>query len=59
VPITLVYGEQDKTVASAERLARERPHAELIVLPQTGHYVQYARPDELVAAIVETVAKRK
>jgi pimeloyl-ACP methyl ester carboxylesterase len=59
LPITLVYGEQDKTVTSAARLARELPHAKLITLPQTGHYVQYARPDELVAAIMETVARRE
>lgn len=53
-PVFLVYGEQDaRNHRDAERLAREIPGARLTSLPNTGHYVQYARPDELARVIAQ------
>lgn len=52
-PLVIVCGEQDRNHEDALRLAREIPGARLVVLPDTGHYVQYARPHELVAVIEE------
>jgi pimeloyl-ACP methyl ester carboxylesterase len=50
----IVCGEEDKNHEDALRLGREIPGARLVTLPRTGHYVQYARPDELAAIIEET-----
>ena len=53
-PVVIVCGEEDKNHEDALRLGREIPGARLVTLPRTGHYVQYARPDELAAIIEET-----
>ena len=52
-PVVIVCGEEDKNREDAVRLGREIPGARLVMLPRTGHYVQYARPDELAAIIEE------
>lgn len=53
----IVCGEQDaRSHVDALRLAREIPGARLVVLPDTGHYVQYARPDALIGLIEEAAA---
>ncbi len=58
-PVFLVYGEQDaRNYADAQRLSREIPGARLVSLPGTGHYVQFARPDELCRVIEEAAAAR-
>lgn len=55
-PVFIVVGDQDAVpLAAAERLARDIAGAHLAVLPQTGHYVQYARPAELVQVIETAV----
>lgn len=56
-PIVIVCGQQDvRNHEDALRLAREIPGARLVVLPDTGHYVQYARPDALIGLIEEAAA---
>ncbi len=50
--VDLVYGRDDPSAVQAEtRLAKEIPRAHLLVLDGTGHYVQFARPDALLAVI--------
>jgi pimeloyl-ACP methyl ester carboxylesterase len=55
-PVVVVCGDQDGNHADARRLARDIPGARLVLLPDTGHYVQYARPEALVAAIEDAAA---
>lgn len=51
-PVFIVVGDHDaKPLVSAARLAHEIPGARLVSLPNTGHYVQYARPGELLRVI--------
>lgn len=51
-PTFLVYGANDVRAGSdGPRLARAIPGARFVSLPDTGHYVQYARPDAVVQAI--------
>jgi pimeloyl-ACP methyl ester carboxylesterase len=57
-PVAIVCGDQDPpNTAQAKRLAAEIPGARLVMLADTGHYVQFARPDELIALIDETAAR--
>ena len=56
-PVFLVCGEQDeRNYRDAQRLVREIPGARLRSLPDTGHYVQFARPDDLARVIDEAAA---
>jgi pimeloyl-ACP methyl ester carboxylesterase len=58
-PVFLVYGQQDdRNYADAQRLEREIPGSRLVSLPNTGHYVQFARPDELCRVIEEAATAR-
>jgi pimeloyl-ACP methyl ester carboxylesterase len=52
-PVVIVCGAEDHNRGDAERLARDIPGSRLVTLANTGHYVQFARPDALVAAIGE------
>jgi pimeloyl-ACP methyl ester carboxylesterase len=53
----IVEGAEDRgSLDSAQRLSRDVPGAHLVLLPATGHYVQYARPDELIRTIDEAAA---
>jgi pimeloyl-ACP methyl ester carboxylesterase len=55
-PVFIVVGDQVAVpLAAAERLARDIPGARQTVLPETGHYVQYARPAELIQVIEAAV----
>ena len=55
-PVVVVCGEDDeRPYRDGQRLARDIPSARLVTFPNTGHYVQYARPDDL-AHIVEQAA---
>ena len=47
----IVCGDADHNHDDAVRLGGEIPGARLVILPHTGHYVQFARPDELAALI--------
>jgi 3-oxoadipate enol-lactonase len=53
MPALVVVGEQDKPDfrAIAERLARELPDAELVVIPEAGHLPSIERPEETAALI--------
>jgi pimeloyl-ACP methyl ester carboxylesterase len=51
-PVTIVCGDQDEpNTSQAGRLAGEIPGARLVILSDTGHYVQFARPDAVIAAV--------
>jgi pimeloyl-ACP methyl ester carboxylesterase len=64
VPVLLVFGEKDVLIPnpylhsySTEQLAREAvgkiPGAELLMIPNCGHYVQYENPEEFNRALHE------
>ncbi len=57
--VYLVYGKNDRvpTVRSARKLAEVIPGSELTLLDDTGHMIQYARPDELVKVIEKAVTR--
>jgi pimeloyl-ACP methyl ester carboxylesterase len=53
-PTTVIGCSQDVTEGhgvDSRRLARELPAASLVWLEGCGHYIQYARPDDVIAAI--------
>jgi pimeloyl-ACP methyl ester carboxylesterase len=56
-PLWILCGDADPNFADAQRLARDVPGARLVALSGTGHYVQYARPDALVAAVEEAAGR--
>jgi len=57
-PMTIVCGDSDHpNTEQAPRLAAEVPGARLVMLADTGHYVQFARPHELAAVIAETLPR--
>jgi pimeloyl-ACP methyl ester carboxylesterase len=56
VPTLLVWGERDGR--SPLSVAREIPHAELVVIPGAGHMSNLERPDEFNAAI-RTFCRRR
>ena len=55
VPTLLLWGEDDPfaPVAGAHRLAREIPHAQLRVIPGTGHFVVEDAPDEYARSVAD------
>lgn len=59
-PVELWHGEDDATVplAHAERLAALLGDAALRRLPGEGHYLAFARGDELVAALARPTSRR-
>lgn len=51
-PVFIVVGDHDaRPLAAAPRLARDIAGARMVQLENTGHYVQYARPGELLRVI--------
>lgn len=61
-PVIIVQGDRDvfaRLVGEARTLAQQLPHASLVELKQTGHYLQYRHPEAVSAAIdkVHTLAK--
>ena len=53
VPTLIITGDSDTIVPldNSERLARDLPQAELVVIPQTGHLPQEERPDRFLEAV--------
>lgn len=54
IPVRLLAGSDDKIVdpdAHSVRLHRELPQSELTVVPHAGHMVQYAQPEQAIAAV--------
>lgn len=59
VPVRVICGVDDaRNYVDAQRLAREIPGAQLVSLPQTGHYVQFAHPEVIVAAVEQISGTR-
>jgi pimeloyl-ACP methyl ester carboxylesterase len=54
-PALVVWGERDRVapVECGELYARALPNAELVLLPDTGHFIEMERPQEL-ARLIET-----
>jgi pimeloyl-ACP methyl ester carboxylesterase len=61
-PLVVVTGDCDRLVdheRNSMRLAREVPHAELILVPRAGHGLPQARPDAVVEAVRRAAARRE
>ena len=63
-PVVIIAGEKDKTVSThihSQPFAAAVPGTKLIVLPDTGHMIQIAAPDLVIAeleAMIEKLAHR-
>jgi pimeloyl-ACP methyl ester carboxylesterase len=51
VPVIVICGERDELLAESKRLATAMPHAQLVVVPNTGHQVQFTRTAIVLDAI--------
>ena len=56
-PTLLVWGDEDRVVphSCAELYARALPNAQLEIVPEAGHVVEYERPETVARLIVEHV----
>ncbi|MCG8315759.1 MAG: alpha/beta hydrolase, partial [Pseudomonadales bacterium] len=52
-PFTALYGDADQNVdiRNAGLTQQQIPHARVIILKDTGHFLQFARPDSVIDAI--------
>jgi pimeloyl-ACP methyl ester carboxylesterase len=60
MPLVIMAGREDKVVKAggqSRRLHEEVPHSSIRLVPNVGHMLHYAVPEEVVAAI-ETVFGR-
>lgn len=59
VPVTVIQGGQDKLVppGNADFLKRNLPQAQMVLVPEMDHFVPWARPD-LIDAAVNTLIRR-
>jgi pimeloyl-ACP methyl ester carboxylesterase len=59
VPALVVVGSDDQVTppSEAERLASEIPHAELVVIPRSGHLSSLEQPDEFSAALARFLSR--
>jgi pimeloyl-ACP methyl ester carboxylesterase len=58
LPVTIVAGSNDKVVelkAHSERLHRQLPQSQLIVVPHTGHMAHYGAQDAIVSAVARSL----
>ena len=56
MPVTILAGAADGIVdpeAHSGRLHRDVPHSRLVVVPECGHMVHYAVPDQIAAALAQ------
>jgi pimeloyl-ACP methyl ester carboxylesterase len=61
MPLTIITGADDQIAdvgRQSERLHRELPHSELIVLPGLGHMVHHLDPQAVAGAIEQAAAPR-
>jgi pimeloyl-ACP methyl ester carboxylesterase len=59
VPLAIVAGDSDQIVPTeqnAGRLNQALPHSHFSLLPQTGHQIQFTRPDAVLSAIDRVAA---
>ena len=59
-PVVIIAGERDKTVSThihSQPFAAAVAGAKLIVLPDTGHMIQFAAPDLVIAEIEAMIGK--
>ena len=59
-PVVIIAGEKDKTVSThihSQPFAAAVPGTKLIVLPDTGHMIQIAAPDLVIAELEAMIAK--
>ncbi|WP_185961571.1 alpha/beta fold hydrolase [Telmatospirillum sp. J64-1] len=57
LPMVILAGTADKVVdyrVHALRLHRDIPHAQLCLLPGTGHHIHYVCPDQVLGAVERT-----
>ncbi|HEY8383497.1 MAG TPA: alpha/beta hydrolase [Microvirga sp.] len=62
MPVTIITGADDQIAdvgRQSERLHRELPHSELVMLPGLGHMVHHLAPDAVAAAIERAAAMQK
>jgi len=59
--VSIIAGENDRAqiVMQNDRLAKEIPDSKYIKLKSANHYIQYARPNEVVKAIDELSEKNR
>lgn len=58
VPVRLLWGAQDRWQPThwAERLAADIPHAELVVVPDAGHFVMEDDPQRVTREVLDFLA---
>lgn len=58
-PALLLWGEQDQQnpLKYAQRLQREIPDAQLVVIPNAGHLVLFDAPDKVASALRDFISK--
>ncbi|PVZ10838.1 alpha/beta fold hydrolase [Actinomycetospora cinnamomea] len=59
VPVRLLWGAEDRWQPThwAERLVRDIPHAELVVVPDAGHFVMEDDPDRVTREVLDFLAR--
>jgi len=57
--VSIIAGENDRAqiVMQNDRMAKEIPNSKYIKLKSVNHYIQYARPNEVVKALEELIEK--
>lgn len=58
VPVRLLWGAEDRWQPThwAERLAADIPHAELVVVPDAGHFVMEDAPERVTREVLDFLA---
>lgn len=58
VPVRILWGEQDRwqPTSYAQRLAADVPHAELVVVPGTGHFLMEDDPERVTREVLDFLA---
>ncbi|MGH2509100.1 MAG: alpha/beta fold hydrolase, partial [Ktedonobacteraceae bacterium] len=53
-PVLIIWGAKDQQnpVKYAERLQREIPDSQLVIVPNAGHLVLFDAPDQVASALI-------